>query len=75
MAAWITAGLVSVYAVLVTVGWWRQRRETHEAWTLAGAIAEKLADQEWERMLLRSAVWVGGGRDEDDEPGTLDLRA
>lgn len=74
MVAWITLAFVAVYAVLVTVGWRRQRRETQEAWTLAGAIAEKLAEQEWERMLLRRAVFTMP-TSEDDPPGEVDARA
>lgn len=73
---WIPAGVATAVAVLMTVLWLRARADAQEAWGLVGLIGEKLATQEWERLLLRSAVWVGGGdEDEGEAPGRLDVRA
>ena len=72
---WITLALVAVYAVLVTVGLVRARRAEHEAYDVAAALLDELRGQEWERLLLRSAVFVAGPGTEEDEGGELDVRA
>lgn len=74
MVAWITAGLVAVYATLVTVGWWRARIRESEAWDTAAAMLDQYRLQEWERQLLRRAVFVAGPTDEEGA-GELDLRS
>lgn len=66
-------GLLALLAGLTTVAWLRARSREHEAWDTAAALLDQYRAQEWERHLLRRAVFVAGTGVE--EGGELDLRS
>ena len=61
-------------ALLALLSARKARRQESEAWDTAAAMLDQYRQQEWERHLLRRAVFVAGGGEEEDG-GELDLRA